>query len=54
FNETFQTADNEPKRNDTNFCHVAAWEYAGDNKEPIFHKESLVFENVELTQRSYK
>ena len=54
FNETFQTADNEPKRNDANFCHVAAWEYAGDNKEPIFHKESLVFENVELTQRSYK
>ncbi len=54
FNEAFQTADNEPKRNDANFCHVAAWEYAGDNKEPIFHKEPLVFENVELTQRSYK
>ena len=54
FNEAFQTVDNEPKRNDANFCHVAAWEYAGDNKEPIFHKESLVFENVELTQRSYK
>lgn len=54
FNEAFQTVDNEPKRNDANFCHVAAWEYAGDNKEPIFHKEPLVFENVELTQRSYK
>ncbi len=54
FNEAFQTADNEAKRDDANFCHVAAWEYAGDNKEPIFHKEPLVFENVELTQRSYK
>jgi len=54
FNEAFQTADNEAKRDDTDFCHVAAWEYAGDNREPIFHKESLVFENVELTQRSYK
>jgi len=54
FNEAFQTADNEAKRDDANFCHVAAWEYAGDNTEPIFHKEPLVFENVELTQRSYK
>ena len=54
FNEAFQTADNEAKRDDADFCHVAAWEYAGDNKEPIFHKEPLVFENVELTQRSYK
>ncbi len=54
FNEAFQTADNEAKRDDANFCHVAAWEYAGDNKEPIFHKEPLVYENVELTQRSYK
>jgi succinate dehydrogenase / fumarate reductase flavoprotein subunit len=54
FNEAFQTADNEAKRDDSNFCHVAAWEYAGDNQEPIFHKEPLVFENAELTQRSYK
>ncbi len=54
FNEAFQTEENEAKRDDENFCHVAAWEYAGVDNEPIFHKEPLVFENVHLTQRSYK
>jgi succinate dehydrogenase / fumarate reductase, flavoprotein subunit len=33
---------------------VAAWEYAGDGKTPILNKEPLVFENVALSQRSYK
>lgn len=54
FNEAFQTSDNEAQRDDANFCHVAAWEYEGSEKEPLLHKEPLVFENVELTQRSYK
>jgi succinate dehydrogenase / fumarate reductase flavoprotein subunit len=54
FNEAFQTEENEARRDDENFCHVAAWEYAGVDSEPIFHKEPLVFENVHLTQRSYK
>jgi succinate dehydrogenase / fumarate reductase flavoprotein subunit len=54
FNEAFQTEENEAKRDDENFCHVAAWEFMGDEKEPQFHKEPLVFEHVELTQRSYK
>jgi len=54
FNEAYQTEENEAKRDDENFCHVAAWEYTGDNKEPAFCKEPLVFENVHLTQRSYK
>jgi succinate dehydrogenase / fumarate reductase flavoprotein subunit len=54
FNEAFQTEENEALRDDENFCHVAAWQYAGDEKEPVFHKEPLVFENVHLTQRSYK
>jgi succinate dehydrogenase / fumarate reductase flavoprotein subunit len=54
FNEAFQTDENEAKRDDDNFCHVSAWEFAGDDREPIFHKEPLVFENVELSQRSYK
>jgi succinate dehydrogenase / fumarate reductase flavoprotein subunit len=54
FNEAYQTAENEAKRDDENFCHVAAWSYAGPDQEPAFHKEPLVFENVELTQRSYK
>ncbi len=54
FNEAYQTEEGEAKRDDENFCHVSAWEYKGANKEPEFHKEPLVFENVKLTQRSYK
>ncbi|MEZ4602365.1 MAG: hypothetical protein R2861_02815 [Desulfobacterales bacterium] len=44
----------EARRDDDNFCHVAAWEYTGDDTPPAFYKEPLVFENVELSQRSYK
>jgi succinate dehydrogenase / fumarate reductase flavoprotein subunit len=54
FNEAFQTEENEALRDDENFCHVAAWEYKGDDKDPERHTEPLVFENVQLTQRSYK
>jgi succinate dehydrogenase / fumarate reductase flavoprotein subunit len=54
FNEAFQTEENEARRDDENFCHAAAWEFAGDDNAPRFHKEPLVFENVDLTQRSYK
>ena len=54
FNEAYQTEDNEAKRDDENFSHVATWEFAGAGKEPVLHKEQLVFQNVELTQRSYK
>ncbi|HEX2757577.1 MAG TPA: fumarate reductase/succinate dehydrogenase flavoprotein subunit [Thermoanaerobaculia bacterium] len=54
FREEYQTPDGEALRNDEKFCHVAAWEYAGDGKTPIRNVEPLVFENVHLTQRSYK
>jgi len=54
FNEAYQTAENEALRDDENFCHVSAWEFAGKDKEPVLHKEELKFENVELSQRSYK
>ncbi len=54
FNEAYQTESHEAMRDDENFCYVAAWEYAGREKEPQVHKEPLVFENVELSQRSYK
>ena len=53
-NEAYQTEENEALRDDENFAHVAVWEYAGEGKEPIFHKEPLTFENVKLSQRSYK
>jgi succinate dehydrogenase / fumarate reductase flavoprotein subunit len=52
--EEHQTEEHEAKRDDANFCHVAVWEYTGFDREAKFHKEPLVFENVELSQRSYK
>jgi succinate dehydrogenase / fumarate reductase flavoprotein subunit len=54
FNTAYQTEENEAKRDDENFAYVAAWEYAGSGAEPKLHKEPLVFENVKLSQRSYK
>jgi len=54
FREESQTEEGEARRDDTNFAHVAAWEYKGPDDMPERHEEPLVFENVELTQRSYK
>jgi succinate dehydrogenase / fumarate reductase, flavoprotein subunit len=54
FREEHQTPEGEPLRDDLNYCHVAAWEFTGVGKTPILHKEPLTFENVHLTQRSYK
>ena len=54
FRVEYQTPDGEALRNDEKFAYAAAWEYAGDGKAPILNKEPLVFENVALSQRSYK
>jgi succinate dehydrogenase / fumarate reductase flavoprotein subunit len=54
FREESQTPDGEALRDDQTFAYVAAWEYAGEGQNPILNKEPLVFENVKLTQRSYK
>ncbi len=54
FREESQTEEGEAKRDDENFTHVSVWEYDGYDKTPKLHKEPLVFENVELSQRSYK
>ncbi len=54
FREEHQYPDGEAKRDDENFCHVAAWEYTGIGNKPIRHVEPLVFEYVPLTVRSYK
>jgi succinate dehydrogenase / fumarate reductase, flavoprotein subunit len=54
FREEFQV-DEEAKRDDENFCHVAAWEWNGSaEKAQTRHKEELKFENVKLATRSYK
>jgi succinate dehydrogenase / fumarate reductase, flavoprotein subunit len=49
-----QTADGEALRDDDEFAYVSAWEFEGDGGRPILHKEPLVYEYVELKQRSYK
>jgi len=54
FREEFQTPDGEALRNDKDFAYVAAWEYAGEGKPHILHKEELKFEEVEMKVRSYK
>ncbi|MEO9966485.1 MAG: fumarate reductase/succinate dehydrogenase flavoprotein subunit [Reichenbachiella sp.] len=54
FREESQTPEGEALRIDDEFSYVAAWEYQGDDNEEKLHKEQLEFENVKLTQRSYK
>ena len=54
FREEYQTPDGEALRDDENYAYVAAWEYKGNNQAEELHKEPLKFENVKLTQRSYK
>ncbi|WP_027393273.1 fumarate reductase/succinate dehydrogenase flavoprotein subunit [Aquimarina latercula] len=44
----------EALRDDKNFKYVSAWEYKGEPKDAVLHKEDLVFENIELKTRSYK
>jgi succinate dehydrogenase / fumarate reductase flavoprotein subunit len=56
FREEHQTPDGEALRDDEHFADVFAWEYQGNGAiaPPKLHREPLVFETVELTQRSYK
>jgi succinate dehydrogenase / fumarate reductase flavoprotein subunit len=54
FREEYQTPEGEALRNDEEFAYVAAWEFKGVDTEPGLHKEELVYNNVEMKQRSYK
>ena len=49
-----QSADGEAQRDDQNFAHVAAWEYQGPATAPKLHQEPLIYDEVHMTQRSYK
>ena len=56
-----QTEDGEALRHDDEFLYVAAWEFTGGEGEelgamgpPILHKEDLIYNAIELKQRSYK
>ncbi len=50
----FVDEDGEAQRDDENFQHVAAWEYQGDDTEPLRHIEELVFNSIQPSKRSYK
>jgi len=54
FRAESQTEEGEALRHDDEFAYVSAWEHAGDGSKPVLHKEPLVYEYVELKQRSYK
>lgn len=54
FREEYQTEEGEAMRDDENYAYVAAWEYKGENQEPVLHKEELKYENIKIAQRSYK
>jgi succinate dehydrogenase flavoprotein subunit len=54
FRTEYQTPDGEAQRDDDHFAYAAAWEYQGPDKPPVLHKESLVYEEVHMSTRSYK
>ena len=53
FREEYQTTEGEAKRR-KEFQFVSAWEYNGAPKDAKLHKEELVYENIEVKERSYK
>ena len=54
FRTEHQTPEGEAKRDDKNYAYVAAWEYKGDNLRPLLHKESLVYQEIKMSTRSYQ
>lgn len=53
FREEYQTEEGEALRRDDEYMYVAAWEYKGESNYEL-HKESLDYDVVKPTQRSYK
>lgn len=53
FREEYQTEEGEAQRR-KEFQFVSAWEYKGEPKDAVLHKEDLVYENIEVKERSYK
>jgi succinate dehydrogenase / fumarate reductase flavoprotein subunit len=53
FREEYQTPEGEAMRR-KEFQYVSAWEYKGQPKDAVLHKEELVYENIEVKERSYK
>ncbi len=53
FRDEYQTAEGEAMRR-KEFQFVSAWEYKGEPKDAVLHKEELTYENIEVKERSYK
>ena len=53
FREEYQTPEGEAMRR-KEFQYVSAWEYKGEPKDAVLHKEDLQYENIEVKERSYK
>ncbi len=53
FRTEYQDAG-EAKRDDAAFAHAAVWEWQGDGQLPARHIEPLVYEETQLSTRSYK
>jgi succinate dehydrogenase / fumarate reductase flavoprotein subunit len=54
FREEHQYPDGECKRDDVNFAHAAAWEYAGPDRPAKRNIEPLQYEFVHMSTRNYK
>ncbi len=53
FRDEYQTPEGEAMRR-KEFQFVSAWEFKGEPKDAVLHKEELVYENIEVKERSYK
>ena len=53
FREEHQTSEGEALRDDSRFCHIAAWEFAGE-APPRRHSEPLTYTTLTPTARSYR
>jgi succinate dehydrogenase / fumarate reductase flavoprotein subunit len=53
FREEHQTKDGEAVRK-KEYQFVSAWEYKGEPKDAILHKEKLEYKDIEVKERSYK
>ncbi|MBM4776868.1 MAG: fumarate reductase/succinate dehydrogenase flavoprotein subunit [Archangiaceae bacterium] len=54
FREEHQDEEGECVRNDDQYMHASVWEYQGEGKAPVRHKEPLKFDYVHPAKRSYK
>jgi len=53
FREEHQTQEGEAMRKNE-FQYVSAWEYVGEPKDAVLHREELIFDDIDVKERSYK